>query len=180
MSQNWILYWVSLVAYCRYNRLDCLYLNAGIMPNPQFDVKAFFTGLFSRYIDYSKLLSCTRIYFKHLSRCSRRAQISVTSSLQSHHHNVCNRWGDSYTEGQCHCRRPARGFHDQPLWPLPACEWLHFWLLDCFKVLSKLGTKPCFPQFSAETATNQLLTLDPIYRADTQAVCHLATMLIKN
>ncbi|XP_070764929.1 3-keto-steroid reductase/17-beta-hydroxysteroid dehydrogenase 7 isoform X4 [Enoplosus armatus] len=32
----------------RYNRLDYLYLNAGIMPNPQFDVKAFFKGLFSR------------------------------------------------------------------------------------------------------------------------------------
>ncbi|KAM3876142.1 3-keto-steroid reductase/17-beta-hydroxysteroid dehydrogenase 7 [Diretmus argenteus] len=31
----------------RYNRLDYLYFNAGIMPNPQFDVKAFFRGLFS-------------------------------------------------------------------------------------------------------------------------------------
>ncbi|KAM4549155.1 3-keto-steroid reductase/17-beta-hydroxysteroid dehydrogenase 7 [Odontesthes bonariensis] len=31
----------------RYDRLDHLYLNAGIMPNPQFDVKAFFKGLFS-------------------------------------------------------------------------------------------------------------------------------------
>uniref|UniRef100_A0A665THS7 3-keto-steroid reductase-like n=1 Tax=Echeneis naucrates TaxID=173247 RepID=A0A665THS7_ECHNA len=31
----------------RYSRLDYLYLNAGIMPNPQFDVKAFFRGLFS-------------------------------------------------------------------------------------------------------------------------------------
>uniref|UniRef100_A0A8C6WPN1 Hydroxysteroid (17-beta) dehydrogenase 7 n=1 Tax=Neogobius melanostomus TaxID=47308 RepID=A0A8C6WPN1_9GOBI len=31
----------------RYNRLDYLYLNAGIMPNPQFDVKAFFRGLLS-------------------------------------------------------------------------------------------------------------------------------------
>ncbi|XP_045904618.1 3-keto-steroid reductase [Micropterus dolomieu] len=31
----------------RYNRLDYLYLNAGIMPNPQFDVEAFFKGLFS-------------------------------------------------------------------------------------------------------------------------------------
>ncbi|KAJ4943855.1 hypothetical protein JOQ06_006349 [Pogonophryne albipinna] len=31
----------------RYNRLDCLYLNAGIMPNPQFDVNAFYKGLFS-------------------------------------------------------------------------------------------------------------------------------------
>ncbi|KAI9547772.1 hypothetical protein NQZ68_015038 [Dissostichus eleginoides] len=31
----------------RYNRLDYLYLNAGIMPNPQFDVNAFFKGLFS-------------------------------------------------------------------------------------------------------------------------------------
>uniref|UniRef100_UPI0037E70FAE 3-keto-steroid reductase/17-beta-hydroxysteroid dehydrogenase 7 isoform X1 n=1 Tax=Semicossyphus pulcher TaxID=241346 RepID=UPI0037E70FAE len=34
----------------RYNRLDYLYLNAGIMPNPQFDVKAFFKGLFSNKI----------------------------------------------------------------------------------------------------------------------------------
>ncbi|CDQ90255.1 unnamed protein product [Oncorhynchus mykiss] len=32
----------------RYNRLDYLYLNAGIMPNPQIDIKAFFKGLFSR------------------------------------------------------------------------------------------------------------------------------------
>ncbi|XP_017262902.1 3-keto-steroid reductase isoform X2 [Kryptolebias marmoratus] len=31
----------------RYDRLDCLYLNAGIMPNPEFDIKAFFKGLFS-------------------------------------------------------------------------------------------------------------------------------------
>uniref|UniRef100_A0A673A8F6 Hydroxysteroid (17-beta) dehydrogenase 7 n=1 Tax=Sphaeramia orbicularis TaxID=375764 RepID=A0A673A8F6_9TELE len=35
---------------CRYNRLDYLYLNAGIMPNPQFDVQAFFKGLFSSKI----------------------------------------------------------------------------------------------------------------------------------
>ncbi|XP_026200549.1 3-keto-steroid reductase isoform X2 [Anabas testudineus] len=34
----------------RYNRLDYLYLNAGIMPNPQFDVKAFFKGIFSSNI----------------------------------------------------------------------------------------------------------------------------------
>ncbi|XP_063057301.1 3-keto-steroid reductase [Engraulis encrasicolus] len=31
----------------RYNRLDYVYLNAGIMPNPQLDIKAFFRGLFS-------------------------------------------------------------------------------------------------------------------------------------
>ncbi|CAL9695639.1 unnamed protein product [Knipowitschia caucasica] len=31
----------------RYKRLDYLYLNAGIMPNPQFDVEAFFKGLFN-------------------------------------------------------------------------------------------------------------------------------------
>ncbi|KAM9796591.1 3-keto-steroid reductase/17-beta-hydroxysteroid dehydrogenase 7-like isoform X2 [Syngnathus typhle] len=31
----------------RFNRLDYVYLNAGIMPNPQFDLKAFFEGLFS-------------------------------------------------------------------------------------------------------------------------------------
>ncbi|KAJ3595758.1 hypothetical protein NHX12_005061 [Muraenolepis orangiensis] len=31
----------------RYPRVDHLYLNAGIMPNPQIDVKAFFKGLFS-------------------------------------------------------------------------------------------------------------------------------------
>ncbi|XP_068558019.1 3-keto-steroid reductase/17-beta-hydroxysteroid dehydrogenase 7-like isoform X1 [Cebidichthys violaceus] len=34
----------------RYNRIDFLYLNAGIMPNPQIDVKAFFKGLFSRNV----------------------------------------------------------------------------------------------------------------------------------
>lgn len=34
----------------RYNQLDYLYLNAGIMPNPQFDVEAFFKGLFSSKI----------------------------------------------------------------------------------------------------------------------------------
>nr|XP_061795811.1 3-keto-steroid reductase/17-beta-hydroxysteroid dehydrogenase 7-like [Nerophis lumbriciformis] len=32
----------------RYERIDFLYLNAGIMPNPQVDIKAFFKGLFSR------------------------------------------------------------------------------------------------------------------------------------
>ncbi|KAM6948691.1 3-keto-steroid reductase/17-beta-hydroxysteroid dehydrogenase 7-like, partial [Aplochiton taeniatus] len=31
----------------RYSRLDFLYMNAGIMPNPQVDIKAFFKGLFS-------------------------------------------------------------------------------------------------------------------------------------
>lgn len=31
----------------RYNRVDYLYLNAGIMPNPQVDMKALFKGLFS-------------------------------------------------------------------------------------------------------------------------------------
>uniref|UniRef100_A0A8P4GP26 3-keto-steroid reductase/17-beta-hydroxysteroid dehydrogenase 7 n=1 Tax=Dicentrarchus labrax TaxID=13489 RepID=A0A8P4GP26_DICLA len=31
----------------RYGRIDFLYLNAGIMPNPQVNVKAFFKGLFS-------------------------------------------------------------------------------------------------------------------------------------
>lgn len=40
---------VALLVICRYNRLDYLYLNAGIMPNPQFDLKGFFKGLFSRY-----------------------------------------------------------------------------------------------------------------------------------
>ncbi|XP_037642180.1 3-keto-steroid reductase/17-beta-hydroxysteroid dehydrogenase 7-like [Sebastes umbrosus] len=34
----------------RYNRIDFLYLNAGIMPNPQIDVGAFFRGLFSRNV----------------------------------------------------------------------------------------------------------------------------------
>ncbi|XP_068175984.1 3-keto-steroid reductase/17-beta-hydroxysteroid dehydrogenase 7 [Antennarius striatus] len=34
----------------RYNRVDYLYLNAGIMPNPHFDMKAFFKGLFSSNI----------------------------------------------------------------------------------------------------------------------------------
>ncbi|XP_051944608.1 3-keto-steroid reductase/17-beta-hydroxysteroid dehydrogenase 7-like isoform X2 [Hippocampus zosterae] len=34
----------------RYKRIDFLYLNAGIMPNPQVDIKAFFKGLFSRNV----------------------------------------------------------------------------------------------------------------------------------
>ncbi|XP_061903075.1 3-keto-steroid reductase [Entelurus aequoreus] len=34
----------------RYNRVDFLYLNAGIMPNPQVDFKAFVKGLFSRNV----------------------------------------------------------------------------------------------------------------------------------
>ncbi|XP_021496295.1 3-keto-steroid reductase/17-beta-hydroxysteroid dehydrogenase 7 isoform X8 [Meriones unguiculatus] len=32
----------------RFQRLDYLYLNAGIMPNPQLNIKAFFLGIFSR------------------------------------------------------------------------------------------------------------------------------------
>ncbi|XP_018881542.3 3-keto-steroid reductase/17-beta-hydroxysteroid dehydrogenase 7 isoform X2 [Gorilla gorilla gorilla] len=31
----------------RFQRLDCIYLNAGIMPNPQLNIKALFFGLFS-------------------------------------------------------------------------------------------------------------------------------------
>ncbi|XP_068599180.1 3-keto-steroid reductase/17-beta-hydroxysteroid dehydrogenase 7 [Brachionichthys hirsutus] len=34
----------------RYNRVDHLYLNAGIMPSPHLDIKAFFKGLFSSNI----------------------------------------------------------------------------------------------------------------------------------
>nr|XP_020441476.1 3-keto-steroid reductase [Monopterus albus]XP_020441477.1 3-keto-steroid reductase [Monopterus albus] len=34
----------------RYKRIDFLYLNAGIMPNPQVNVRAFFKGLFSRNV----------------------------------------------------------------------------------------------------------------------------------
>ncbi|XP_062284808.1 3-keto-steroid reductase/17-beta-hydroxysteroid dehydrogenase 7-like [Scomber scombrus] len=34
----------------RYSRIDFLYLNAGIMPNPQVDIKALFKGLFSRNV----------------------------------------------------------------------------------------------------------------------------------
>ncbi|XP_047446362.1 3-keto-steroid reductase/17-beta-hydroxysteroid dehydrogenase 7-like [Mugil cephalus] len=34
----------------RYSRIDFLYLNAGIMPNPQVSVTAFFKGLFSRNV----------------------------------------------------------------------------------------------------------------------------------
>ncbi|XP_029970168.1 3-keto-steroid reductase [Salarias fasciatus] len=34
----------------RYRRVDFLYLNAGIMPNPHVDIRAFFKGLFSRNV----------------------------------------------------------------------------------------------------------------------------------
>ncbi|KAM9690987.1 3-keto-steroid reductase/17-beta-hydroxysteroid dehydrogenase 7 isoform 3-T3 [Dama dama] len=33
----------------RFQRLDYVYLNAGIMPNPQLNIKALFRGLFSRW-----------------------------------------------------------------------------------------------------------------------------------
>ncbi|XP_051004305.1 3-keto-steroid reductase/17-beta-hydroxysteroid dehydrogenase 7 [Acomys russatus] len=34
----------------RFQRLDYLYLNAGIMPNPRLNIKAFFSGIFSRNV----------------------------------------------------------------------------------------------------------------------------------
>ncbi|XP_067385086.1 3-keto-steroid reductase/17-beta-hydroxysteroid dehydrogenase 7-like isoform X1 [Channa argus] len=34
----------------RYSKIDFLYLNAGIMPNPQVDIRAFIKGLFSRNV----------------------------------------------------------------------------------------------------------------------------------
>ncbi|XP_043941340.1 3-keto-steroid reductase/17-beta-hydroxysteroid dehydrogenase 7 isoform X2 [Protopterus annectens] len=34
----------------RYRRIDYVYLNAGIMPNPRVNMKAFFSGLFSRKV----------------------------------------------------------------------------------------------------------------------------------
>ncbi|KAM5236627.1 3-keto-steroid reductase/17-beta-hydroxysteroid dehydrogenase 7 isoform 2-T2 [Ctenodactylus gundi] len=34
----------------RFQRLDCIFLNAGIMPNPQLNIKALFSGLFSRKV----------------------------------------------------------------------------------------------------------------------------------
>lgn len=37
-------------AKARYSRIDFLYLNAGIMPNPTVDIGAFFKGLFSRNV----------------------------------------------------------------------------------------------------------------------------------
>lgn len=42
-------YWFDkLCVFHRYRKIDFLYLNAGIMPNPQVDIRAFFKGLFSR------------------------------------------------------------------------------------------------------------------------------------
>ncbi|XP_051855100.1 3-keto-steroid reductase/17-beta-hydroxysteroid dehydrogenase 7 isoform X2 [Antechinus flavipes] len=37
----------------RFDRLDYLYVNAGIMPNPQLNLKALFLGLFSRFGSWS-------------------------------------------------------------------------------------------------------------------------------
>ncbi|XP_049737051.1 3-keto-steroid reductase/17-beta-hydroxysteroid dehydrogenase 7 isoform X2 [Elephas maximus indicus] len=34
----------------RFQRLDCVYLNAGIMPNPQLNIRALLSGLFSRKV----------------------------------------------------------------------------------------------------------------------------------
>ncbi|XP_019602919.2 3-keto-steroid reductase/17-beta-hydroxysteroid dehydrogenase 7 isoform X3 [Rhinolophus sinicus] len=33
----------------RFQRLDCVYLNAGIMPNPHLNLRALFCGIFSRF-----------------------------------------------------------------------------------------------------------------------------------
>ncbi|XP_021554086.1 3-keto-steroid reductase/17-beta-hydroxysteroid dehydrogenase 7 isoform X1 [Neomonachus schauinslandi] len=41
----------------RFQRLDYVYLNAGIMPNPQLNIKALFSGLFSRH---TIVFSCFR------------------------------------------------------------------------------------------------------------------------
>ncbi|XP_038442171.1 3-keto-steroid reductase/17-beta-hydroxysteroid dehydrogenase 7 isoform X3 [Canis lupus familiaris] len=37
----------------RFQRLDYVYLNAGIMPNPQLNIKALFCGLFSRFRNWN-------------------------------------------------------------------------------------------------------------------------------
>lgn len=41
-------FWRRVACCYRYRRVDFLYLNAGIMPNPTVDIRAFFKGLFSR------------------------------------------------------------------------------------------------------------------------------------
>lgn len=48
----------------RFQRFDYVYLNAGIMPNPQLNIKALFCGLFSRFGNWN--LSCVRVTV-HLS-----------------------------------------------------------------------------------------------------------------
>nr|XP_019787529.1 3-keto-steroid reductase isoform X2 [Tursiops truncatus]XP_030703283.1 3-keto-steroid reductase isoform X2 [Globicephala melas]XP_058898377.1 3-keto-steroid reductase/17-beta-hydroxysteroid dehydrogenase 7 isoform X2 [Kogia breviceps] len=48
----------------RFQRFDYVYLNAGIMPNPQLNIKALFCGLFSRFGNWN--LSCV-IVTVHLS-----------------------------------------------------------------------------------------------------------------
>ncbi|XP_067893859.1 3-keto-steroid reductase isoform X6 [Heterodontus francisci] len=53
----------------RYEHLDYLYLNAGIMPNPHFSLKAFLSGLLSRYETwnlYSVKLVVHHSWFGHL------------------------------------------------------------------------------------------------------------------
>lgn len=108
------VWWAHLSSCCRYNRLDCLYLNAGIMPNPQLDMKAFLRGLFSR------CLCCFEIIL-HLSDYLP-PHASVSSPSQPHCQHVCDRWGHPDAEGRAHCWRPAGSVHNQPLRTLPASE----------------------------------------------------------
>uniref|UniRef100_A0A8D2AVE5 3-keto-steroid reductase/17-beta-hydroxysteroid dehydrogenase 7 n=1 Tax=Sciurus vulgaris TaxID=55149 RepID=A0A8D2AVE5_SCIVU len=44
------VFWAAKELKQRFQRLDYVYLNAGIMPNPQLNIKAFFSGLFSRKV----------------------------------------------------------------------------------------------------------------------------------
>ncbi|XP_062962350.1 3-keto-steroid reductase/17-beta-hydroxysteroid dehydrogenase 7 isoform X2 [Cynocephalus volans] len=44
------VFWASKELKQRFQRLDYVYLNAGIMPNPQLNIKALFSGLFSRKV----------------------------------------------------------------------------------------------------------------------------------
>ena len=112
------LIWID---YRRYNRLDFLYLNAGIMPNPQFDVGAFFKGLLSRYLTD---LTHSEPISQNSTRADFKPHTSTIFSLQSCRHDVSDWRGDSDTEGLCHCGWPAGSLHDQPLWSLPAGWWL--------------------------------------------------------
>lgn len=186
--QEYIFIYVPLVVLCRYNRLDYLYLNAGIMPNPHFDVKAFFKGIFSRYtVDFRCSWLLHIMFFLYSDMFSTHIHLDIAyfsslfpmTSLQQYHHHVCHRWGDTDSEGRCHLWWAARSFCNESVWSLPSSEWLVFLHLNDL-VFSPDPHK----EYSARGIFSSvfLSVVCPWQRnvGDTVSVCSLATMPIKN
>lgn len=153
-----------MLVFCfRYNRLDCLCLNTGIMPNPHLAVKAFFRGLFLRYLfDFwsnSHLLSCTKVYFTYAPLMLLRELIAVVLSQ---------------------CLQPVRRsqkkfWHRGTVTPLMACRR--------FSQLTILLTSCLWMSHQCHVLLCCLQTSHPVHpwrdNYSWYSICHLETILIK-